>query len=76
LKVTYVNHPKVYYFYICPAENTTVQITSDLMLDNMGTLTYELNAGNYVLKGYGENSNDSFSKGFQIKAGEITAFNY
>jgi hypothetical protein len=72
LKVTYVNHPAVYYVYISPAENTLVQLTGSMTFDNKGEINYELNAGNYVLDGYGANSTGSFSKGFQIKAGETT----
>lgn len=76
LKVTYINHPKVFYFYICPAENPALDISHDLILDNNGTLTYELNAGNYILNGYGENSTYLSSRGFQIKAGVTTTINF
>ncbi len=76
LKVTYVNHPAVYYVYISPAENTLVELTGSMIFDNKGEINYELNAGNYVLYGYGENSTGSLSRGFQIKAGETTEINW
>lgn len=75
LKFTYVNPPASYRVYISPAENTLVQLTGGLTLDNKGEMNYELNAGNYVLYGYGDNSTGSFSSGFQIKAGETTEIN-
>jgi hypothetical protein len=72
LKVTYYNHPANFRMSISPADNTSVNIAENLMFENnKGTLTYELNAGNYVFRD-GENILGLYMKGFQIKAGETT----
>lgn len=76
LRVTCVNPSEYYEFYISPAENTLVTLIDHLTLDNKGTLTYELNAGNYVLKGSGFSSSSYIDHGFQIKAGETTEINF
>jgi hypothetical protein len=74
LKVTNVSSSLTYYVFICPAENTSIQLTGDLPITNKETITRELNAGNYVLKGY-KYDNTNIFQGFQIKAGETTEIN-
>jgi ABC-type oligopeptide transport system substrate-binding subunit len=73
LKVTYYNHSTNFSMIIRPAENTSVNIVDNLKFaTGAGTLTYELNAGNYVLIAGGDNFTGANSTGFQIKAGETT----
>lgn len=72
LKVTYYNHPADFTLSISPTDNTSVDIVTGLLFGNSGTLTYELNIGNYVLHGFSITSYTHFDKGFQIKAGETT----
>ena len=70
LKVTYMNHPLDLAVYISPAENSALPITDWIKSDNNGTITYDLNAGNYILTSI---SSTFFPKvGFQIKAAETT----
>jgi hypothetical protein len=74
LKVTYINHPLDLAVFISPAENSALPITDWIKSDNNGTITYDLNAGNYILT---STSSTYFPKvGFQIKAGETTKINF
>ena len=75
LKVTYYNHPADFTITISPTENTSVDIVNNLLIGNNGTLTYELNAGNYLMRGSSVTSYFYTSKGFQIRAGETTEIN-
>ena len=70
VKVTYLNASSDLNISISPVENSQVSIVGNLRVDNKGTLTYELNAGNYILT---SSSLTFFPKvGFQIKPGETT----
>ena len=74
VKVTFINNPADLNLSISPAENPLVSIIGNLKVDNKGTVTYELNAGNYILT---SSSLTFFPKvGFQIKAGETTVIVY
>jgi hypothetical protein len=74
VKVTFVNHPTDLAVFISPAENSQIAITDWLKPDNNGTLTYNLNIGNYILT---SSSSTFFPKiGFQIKAAETTVINF
>lgn len=74
LKITYTNHPSDLVVEISPAENSQIAITDWLKLAYNGTLTYNLNIGNYIL------TSSSFTffpeVGFQIRAGETTIINF
>jgi hypothetical protein len=70
VKVTYLNASSDLNISISPVENSQVSIVTNLKVDNKGTLTYDLNAGNYILT---SSSLTFFPKvGFQIKSGETT----
>ena len=74
VKVTFTNHPTDLTAYFSPVDNTQIAITDWLKPDNNGTLTYDLNIGNYILTCSGSTF---FPKvGFQIRAGETTQINY
>ena len=74
VKVTYINASSDLNISISPAENTQISIITNLKVDNKGTLTYDLNAGNYILT---SSSLTFFPKvGFQIKPGETTVIVY
>lgn len=70
LKVTFTHHPSDLTSLISPAENSQISICDWLKPDANGTLTYDLNNGNYILT----SSSATFfpTVGFQIKAGETT----
>ncbi len=69
LKVTFTNHSRDLSILIRPAENSALAISDWLKPDSNGTLTYNLNNGNYILT----SSGSTFSPiGFQIRAGETT----
>ena len=70
VKVTYLNASSDLNISISPVENAQVSIVGNLKVDNKGTLTYDLNAGNYILT---SSSLTFFPKvGFQIRPGETT----
>ena len=74
VKVTYLNASSDLNISISPVENSQVSIIGNLKVDNKGTLTYDLNAGNYILT---SSSLTFFPKvGFQIKPGETTVIVY
>ena len=74
VKVTYLNASSDLTISISPAENPQISIITNLKVDNKGTLTYDLNAGNYILT---SSSLTFFPKvGFQIKPGETTEIVY
>jgi len=74
LKVTFTNHPSDLSILISPAENSEIAICDWLKPDSNGTLTYNLNNGNYILT---SSSSTFFPKvGFQIRTGETTLINF
>ena len=74
VKVTFVNHPSDLTVIISPVENSQIAITDWLTPDANGSLTYNLNPGNYILSSSGSTF---FGKvGFQIKAGETTVVSF
>ena len=74
LKVAFTNHPSDLAVVISPAENLQIAICDWLKPDSNGTLTYNLNIGNYILT----SSSSTFfpNVGFQIRAGETTLINF
>ena len=74
VKITYANRPSDLTVLISPAENPQLAITDWLTPDSYGTLTYELNIGNYILI----SSSSTFfpNVGFQIKAGQTTEIKF
>lgn len=70
VKISYANASADLTIAISPIENSQVSIVENLRVDNKGALTYELNAGNYILSSY---SSTFFPKvGFQVKPGATT----
>jgi len=74
MKVTFTDHPSDLTVVISPVENSQIAIIDRLKPDSNGTLTYNLNIGNYILSSL---SSTFFPKvGFQIRARETTVINF
>lgn len=74
LKVTFLKISTDTNVSISPVENPQVIIAKSLKIDINGTLTYELNPGNYILT---VSASSFFPQvGFQIKPGQTTSIVY
>ncbi|HAH23012.1 MAG TPA: hypothetical protein DCL77_04490 [Prolixibacteraceae bacterium] len=74
VKVTFESVPTNVDITISPVENPGIAIVQSLKIDINGIVTYDLNAGNYIL----EASGSAFfnNVGFQVKAGQTTSIVY
>ena len=74
VKVTFESIPTNVNISISPLENADISIIGNLKINIQGTLTYELNPGNYILT---VSASTFFPKvAFQIKAGQTTSIVY